>query len=312
LSQGSAQAPQRNPIVVWRLLDGKPGHENQSLGLVNALSAMTPVQSHDIEVTGGVRAGLAWLTGRCPVARGLPAPDLLIGAGHGTHLHLLACRRAHGGRAVVLMRPSLPLRWFDLCVVPEHDAVKPRDNVLVTRGALNTLSPGGDKDAGAGLIMIGGPSTHYAWDDEALAEQLRDIAGRDPRRWTVTTSRRTPASTLALLQGLTGENVRLVPFVETAPGWAHAQLRGAAVAWVTEDSVSMVYEALTAGAACGLLPVPARGTSRVRGGVQRLLADGMVTSFADWQTGKPLLPPAQPLDEAARCAQWILSEWFGD
>ena len=71
----------------------------------------------------------------------LPTPDLLLGAGHHTHLSLLAARRIRGGKVVVLMRPSLPPGLFDLCLIPEHDAPPARPNVLATRGALNRIQP---------------------------------------------------------------------------------------------------------------------------------------------------------------------------
>ena len=41
-----------------------------------------------------------------------------------------------------------------------------------------------------------------------------------------------------------------------------AQVARSAQAWVTEDSVSMVYESLPAGAATGLLAVPRQGETR--------------------------------------------------
>ena len=41
------------PRVVWRISDGKPGHDNQSLGLVDALQRRTPVHSYDIPVRSG-------------------------------------------------------------------------------------------------------------------------------------------------------------------------------------------------------------------------------------------------------------------
>ena len=47
--------------------------------------------------------------GRFLAWRDLPTPDIVLGAGHRTHLSLLAARRVHRGKAVVLMRPSLPL-----------------------------------------------------------------------------------------------------------------------------------------------------------------------------------------------------------
>lgn len=297
-------------LVVWRLKDGRPGHENQTLGLANALGRLHPVEVHDIAVPPRWRSWLDLLTGRCPAGADLPAPDLLLGAGHRTHGALLACRRACGGRAVVLMRPSLPLSWFDLCLVPAHDGVAPDDRVVTTRGALNAVTPAAADPSRPGLILIGGPSAHHGWDEAALLERLRAIIDRDVRPWLLVTSRRTPGSTAQALAGLTGESVTLVAWQDAEPGWLASQLPGTPVAWVTADSVSMLYEALTAGAACGVLPVPETGSSRVSEGLHGLLSDGVVTGFEDWQHGRPLQPPPQPFDEATRCARLILEKWF--
>lgn len=305
------QAPHpTRTVVIWRLLDGKPGHENQTLGLVNALADLLPVAVHELRVSGGWRAWLAWSFGRCPRARALPDPDLIIGAGHATHVTMLACRRARGGRAVVLMRPSLPHHLFDLCVIPAHDGVAESAHVLVSHGVLNPLRPSTDKAPDRGLILVGGPSSHYGWDAAGLCAQIASITARDARRWTVATSRRTPAATLAALRALDGDGLDVVASTDTAPGWLAEQLAPAAVVWVTEDSVSMLYEALTAGAACGILPVPHLGASRVSAGVQALQDDGIVGSFADWQNGQPLTPPPTPFNEATRCARWIRQRWF--
>ena len=81
----------------------------------------------------------------------------------------------------------------------------------------------------------------------------------------------------------------------------------AEVAWVSEDSVSMVYEALTGGARVGLLALPPRGgTGRVLRGLDRLLTDGWVTTHAHWCEEGALPPPRLGFDEAARCARLIL------
>src|SRR5574340_1756334 len=105
----------RSPLVVWVVSDGKPGHLNQSLGLAEALSRATPTEVHTLPALPALRAWLALLVQRIP-GIALRAPDLIIGAGHATHPPLPAARRARGGRAVVLMKPSLPRRWFDLCI----------------------------------------------------------------------------------------------------------------------------------------------------------------------------------------------------
>lgn len=305
-------AAERRPLVIWRFVDGKPGHESQSLGLVSALSALLPVVVHEVPSAGGLRDWGRLVTGRCPQCAQLPQPDLLIGAGHATHAAMLACRRARGGRVVVLMRPSLPATLFDLSLVPEHDGVPASERVLLTRGVLNSVRLSAAKDRCVRLILVGGPSAHYGWDEQQLFRQVADILDRGEHDWVLATSRRTPAATVSALRALAFNRLRVVPCEETAPGWLVAQLGHAAEVWVTEDSVSMLYEALTAGAACGVLPVPVRRAGRVRKGLEALLRDDVVVGFDAWRTGRRLHVPAEPFDEASRCARWIVAKWFED
>ena len=300
----------RSAYVVWAFTDGKAGHENQTRGLLQALARLHALDVRWVDVPPLFRRLMDLLLHRFTPGRDLPDPVLLIGAGHGTHLPLLAARRARGGRIALLMKPTLPCSWFDLCIVPEHDAAR-ADNILVTRGALNSVSASGEKDSNAGLILVGGPSRHHGWDETELLAQIQEILVRDSgMHWTLTTSRRTPASTLAHLNTLSVSNLKVVPFEATDRNWLPAQLARATRVWVTEDSASMLYEALTARAATGVLPVPAKGESRIARGVAALARDGLVTGYRDWQQGKILAPPATPFNEAARVAAWISERWL--
>jgi mitochondrial fission protein ELM1 len=298
-----------SPVVVWAFTDGKAGHENQTRGLLKALAQRFTLDTRWIRMPAYSSVLTSLMTRRFLPGAGLPPPDLLIGAGHRTHLPLLAARRAFGGRAVVLMKPSLPRVWFDLCVIPEHDGVSGA-NVVVTRGALNAVEPGA-KRTGTGLILVGGPSRHHGWAERELVGQIEAIVKRSADiRWTLTTSRRTPHGTTARLQALAAANLAVVPAKDTGPGWLPERLASASHAWVSEDSVSMVYEALTAGCATGILSVPARRASRVTRGIELLVRDGLVTSFAQWQAGTNPAPPAQPFNEAARAADRIAERWL--
>jgi uncharacterized protein len=105
--------------------------------------------------------------------------------------------------------------------------------------------------------------------------------------------------------------VKGVAVEDVDPDWLPARLARTAQVWVTEDSASMVYEALSAGAPTGVLPVPRRGRGgRVAAGVEALRAEGLVTSYEDWRAGRPLAACDPPLAEAARCAAWIAERWF--
>lgn len=299
------------PLIIWRFSDGKAGHDNQSRGLIEALHRWRPVKAITLKPlsTAKILSGLVFR--QMPEDwRTLPNPDLLVGAGHRTHLSLLVGRQRRGGQAVVLMRPTLPLSCFDLCLIPQHDSPPARHNVLTTRGALNRIQPSSALESAYGLILIGGPSAHFGWDNAALYHQLQTILRATlETRWTLTTSRRTPDDFLA---GLSIESKRLtvVPVAVTGPDWLPEQLARAGQVWVTADSVSMVYEAVTAGAKVGVLNVPMQRPNRISRGLNALAAQGWVTAFDTWLHTAQLSRPSEIFNEAERCAHEIVNRWF--
>jgi uncharacterized protein len=301
--------PERQPaLIIWRLVDGKPGHEKQTLGLMHALLRDRAGEYFDIPVASRGQSLLQWLLGRYTPGSSLLAPDILLGAGHATHFALLAARRAYGGKAVVLMKPSLPLSWFDLCVIPEHDSPPLRGNVIRVKGVLNDVQASQSASPEQGLLLIGGVSSHYGWDDSSVGAAVLKIVRSTPQvSWQLTTSRRTPATFLSVLPQPLPENLKLMPHTATGPGWLEQALAEAGQVWVTEDSVSMLYEALTAGAGVGLLRLPAARDTRVRRGVKKLIEDGWVTPFDAWGIGQLLPQPEGEFNEAKRVAKQILN-----
>lgn len=306
----ASRANDTRQLVVWRFADGVRGHENQSDGLLAALAGRTRVSVHTVSTPRTRRIEVLWRTLSGAGYRSLPNPDLLVGTGRATHLPMLAARRRRGGRVVVLMKPSLPMAWFDLLIVPAHDHLQARSNLLITRGSLNRMRPAAEKNRHQGLILIGGPDKEHRWAPQELEAQIATVVeSQRDIHWSVASSRRTPADFLTRLRQLGLANLNTVAVDEVDADWLPARLAAAATVWVTEDSVSMLYESLTAGAATGLLSMPWRSASQSKrnlgGG---LLADGLVTSFDDWRAGRGLEPPSEPLDEAGRCADWLLQK----
>lgn len=294
-------------LVVWIISDGKPGHVNQSLGLAEALARAAATEVFTFPALPRYRAWIALLLKRFP-GNDFPPPDLILGAGHATHATLLAARRAYAGRSIVLMNPTLPRGWFDLRIIPQHDAVAADDRTLLSEGALNRVRPSSELVRDRGLILVGGVSPHFDWDNDALALQIKSILARSPgTRWTLTTSRRTPPDFVSELPA--APNLSVVPHIDTAPDWLPTQLARCGTVWVTPDSASMVFEALTAGADVGVFDLPVRPKSRVGWAIAHLADAQRVTRFVTWCAHGTLHRNLHPLAEADRCADWIL-KWL--
>lgn len=294
------------PTIIWQIHDGKPGHRNQLRGLTNALAKIVPIEVHSMEAPSRRSSLGAFFSRRFLPGKNLPRPNLILGAGHATHLAVLAAKRACGGRTVILMKPTLPTRLFNLCIVPEHDGVANSGNVVTTRGVLNVVRPSTRHDSSAGLLLIGGPSAAHGWSNDRMIEQILAVVHSDPEiQWHLTTSRRTPASFLPELGQRVVDNLTITPHERTEATWVPNRLASTSQVWVSADSVSMVYEALTSGAAVGILEVPSEKLGRVAAGMQKLVVEGWVTEFSGWQPGNRLDFPREQLDEASRCARLV-------
>jgi hypothetical protein len=156
------------------------------------------------------------------------------------------------------------------------------------------------------LIVVGGPSRHFRWDDASVIEQIEQLQLQRPKaRWWLTTSRRTPRELTERLRRLRGPV--FTGCADTSPDWLPARLADAGEVWVTRDSVSMIYEALSSGARVGLLDVADAGHSRVAAAIDKLVDAGWVAAPGQWRLAAG---PEQPLDEAARCADWMVRRWL--
>ena len=99
------------PLIIWRLMDGKPGHESQTLGLIRALErlaaerGMVSPRCIDMPLGDYRYTFWNWLFKRFRPGFLKPRPDFIIGAGHRTHWPMLCARRSFGGKAIALMSP---------------------------------------------------------------------------------------------------------------------------------------------------------------------------------------------------------------
>jgi uncharacterized protein len=300
---------ERNHLTIWRFSDGRAGHDSQSNGLINALNKQLLCRSYDISVPFSFSRLAGCLFKKLPHLTQLPDPDFLIGAGHATHIPMLSCRRVRGGDAIVLMKPSLPRQLFDLCFIPEHDQIRNDKNIVTTAGPLNGYQASEHLSMQHGLILIGGISKHFNWDETQLFDQIQLLFTTNNMNWTITDSPRTPQSTVRRLKSLDKDKVTYLPFSRNPDSSLPRLLQRSGTIWVSEDSMTMIYEALSTGAAVGVLRVPTKHKGKLAQVAPLLSEKQMLTLFADWRKGKKLSPPENILCESERCAEILIQRF---
>ena len=132
--------------TVWVLTDGKPGMENQCLGLAEALGATPVIKRIAPRFPWSVLPPQFWpapLRAPGPAGDALapPWPDILIATGRQTVAPALAIKRASGGKTfcIQIQNPTIGHDRFDLLAIPVHDRV-PGPNVIECRGALHRVT----------------------------------------------------------------------------------------------------------------------------------------------------------------------------
>ena len=248
----------KKEIIVWRFLDGKIGHENQSLALVNSLNL--EIKLLNIPITNLIITTFINIKKLLK----LPRPDLIIGVGHRVHLSLLVAKFLFGGKSIVIMKPSIPVHWFDLCIIPKHDQYNGKGLVYKTNGALCNIKSKGEKKSDKGLILIGGISKNFIWNEDSVINQITQLVINNPNiNFELTTSRRTPIDFSLNLKKLKTnletlslnykKNLKISFIKNQNQNWVNNRMREAKFAWITEDSISMISESLTAGQLVGII-----------------------------------------------------------
>ncbi len=301
-------------MIIGIISDGKKGHLVQTQGLAQALIEQAAQKQPEKEhrwIELNIQGKSWWSKFRYKAEASTPKLDLVLCAGHSTHLAALSLAKKHDCPCMVCMKPSLPSCLFALCLIPLHDLKKGKNygkHILPIQGALNNIRPNPDAVKKHVLFLIGGPSKEFEWESETLSNQIALIARHSKSPMKLTTSRRTPEDFAADISHAC-PNIRVEPVEQTHPNWVRENIDAAKEVWVTQDSVSMVYEALSSGAPVGILDMPPkRRISRVTRGLHGLLEEGVVGSFAQWAQSHQL-PQHKALNEAARAAEYILTHY---
>lgn len=286
-------------LTCWVVSDGKPGMENQCLGLAEALG-LTPVikrvqlRSPWRQLSPYLRVGNLFAAGPLGDPIRPPWPDLLIATGRQSIAPSLAVRKASGGRTftVQIQDPQISPKHFDLVVVPRHDRLR-GENVMTSRGALHRVTPAILADAAARhaerlahlphprvAVLIGGNNGVYSLTPSimgTLAERLANLARTKGVGLMVTPSRRTGADNEAILRTrLAGLNAEVWDGTGENPYFAYLGLADAVI--VTCDSVSMTSEACSTGKPVYVIELEG-GSPKFRAFHDELYKDGITRKF---------------------------------
>ncbi|WP_334379009.1 mitochondrial fission ELM1 family protein [Acinetobacter nosocomialis] len=280
--------------------DGKAGHRSQALGLFQAMqrqqanATFEEVSINDLPIISLIKALFSSKNSLLQ-----QAPDFIFGVGSHTHFRVwLLGKIFKKAKTVILMKPNLPIAWFDYAVIPEHDGILSNERVIVTRGALNPIRNENRHQAGRILIALGGSSKRHQWNHEKVLLSVQKIVECNSNSEIIlTTSRRTPVGFIDILkQHSFAKCLQIFPVEQTPQGWIFEEMQKAEAVWVTEDSVSMIYEALTAGCRVGVIAMDRLKQDRITNSVDILLEKKLIANVFDIN----LLPEGQVLQEADR------------
>jgi len=296
----------------WILSEAYAGLQAQAIGLTEA--AGLPYEFRTLTPRPPWRwiAAKLWPAPLSVVADAVqgPLPKVAIGAG-GKAAPVLAALRRRGVQVVQVQHPRMDPRHFDLIVVNRHDNLT-GPNVVVTRTALHRVTPARLAAAAntwrphfAALprplvaVLIGGSNGRHQLDlpvGEALAVQLAEMMRRDQVGLMLTPSRRTdPAVVQALRDRLTPLGAWIWDLQGDNPYYGMLALADVIIA--TEDSVSMVSEAVATTAPVLLAALPG-ASRRIDAFHQALLADGRIRRFI----GRCEVWPTAPLNDTPLAA----------
>lgn len=306
------------PRVVWIISEGSPGHVSQSLGLVSSLAEKVPLTIYQLEcrpkINGFIRQliRLIWMgkngrplpnwllhgpLGLERIPAEIPAPDLILSSG-GRSVFAARTLAVRWKAPFVFLgeRKPYPPSWFHTVFTPSclETAINDiRMDVIptkITPAIVNQAAADWSNKPSGRLwtMLIGGSSRSHDFqniDWENLAEGMNALAEREGIRWLVTTSRRTGKVVEEKIRGLLKPEI-----IADAVWWCHhpekkfnAYLGAAEVIWVTQDSISMVTEAVaTAKPVVVIQPAhaPFPATCYMPGYLENLASLGLISRLA--------------------------------
>jgi len=264
------QSPNAGKFLI--LSDGKPGHVNQSVAFARLLEL--PYEIRQVSFRSRLNKAVSYvfdrvgwyISGLFDAGGPLPSCSAVVSAGSETYYANRVISRKLGVRSIAIMMPSGYRRNFDLIIAQQHDRPPERDHILTLPVNLSCPVPTGvvsrNPDRPCIAFIIGGPSRHYQMDTTVLAMQMKQIFSAFPDAdFLATTSRRTPADVEALFDSVE-LRYKVIASRKQGNNPIPDFLAVSDYVFVTEDSTSMISEAVSFGRAnVEILPLQKIGRS---------------------------------------------------
>ncbi len=194
--------------------------------------------------------------------------DFVISAGSSLVPINLMIAKDSRAKSIVLMKPSFPFNFFryDLAVVPAHDEGLMPDKAfrtILTPSLVeeNSLEEDAEKLKGRMrnikrvkfAVFLGGPTRRFQMDLEDVKSIVASLKNLSPAAgdFVITTSRRTPDKISKYLKEIVAQDpacqMVVIAKEDSRPEVVGGMMALADVLIVTEDSVSMISEAVNSG-----------------------------------------------------------------
>ena len=289
--------------------DGKAGHRSQAIGLYQAMrrQSIEVVTFEEILIDQLPILSFLLAIFKQSTSAVAQSPDYIFGVGSHTQLRVLLLGKVYPqAKTVIMMKPNFPFTWFNYAIIPEHDGVEASAHVITTKGALNPIVNEHRKQKNRILIALGGSSKRHQWNEEKVLASIDDIVKNHSQADIIlTTSRRTPKVFLEHLNETPlASHLHIFPVEQTPQGWIFEEMQKAEAVWVTEDSVSMIFEALTAGCKVGVIEIDRVKEDRITLSIDQIIQSNLVSN----QTSIEMLVEPHAFKEAERVATCLLAK----
>ena len=275
-------AAQARPQRVWLLIDDRPGHRTQVVGLARLLGlasvekrlAFRPINWLPNRMLG---ATLVTLDRGASDSLDAPLPDLAIGMGRRVVPVARWLRRASNGatRIVLLGRKAAnDMRDIDLGIACAHFGLmqSPRlievvvpptqvDAALLAEAAAARPDPLVGLKKPRIVLLVGGPTVLHRFDAaiaEAMARSIATATGALGGSLAIVTSRRTPGDAIDAIRRAAPDAHLHLWQKDRADNPYMSYLANADLLVVTGESESMLAEASATGRPLTIYPLPPR------------------------------------------------------